>query len=455
MQLAQLKNKDVTVMGLGSLGGGVNTVKFLAKYGAKLLVTDIKKASDLEESLQQLKGLRNIELVLGHHRNEDFIDKDFIVKNPGVPQNSPYLRVAFEHGVPIETDLSLFFKLSPARSIGVTGTKGKSTTASLIYELLKKNYSVFLAGNIGKTPLDILTKLGANSLVVLELSSWQLQDLEPFGVSPDTSVVTNMYPDHLNRHLNYAEYVQAKKNILRFARKDSIAVLNYDDATVRDFAQDFPGKVYFFSTSRPVNGAFIAKDHLFFGEEGEQIIDSSRITLKGEHNLSNVAAAVTVAKLYKIKPKEITDTLASFSGIPFRQEFVREVNGVFFYNDTTATNPHASIAALRRLGPSVILIAGGVDKNLEYADFARTIVRQARVLVLLPGSASEKLKQALKKTSFTAIKEVQTLAEAVKTAYQLAHEGESIILSPGAASFNLFKNEFDRGEQFNQLVNSL
>ena len=442
-------------MGLGSLGGGVNTVKFLAKYGAKLLVTDIKKASDLEESLQQLKGLRNIELVLGHHRNEDFIDKDFIVKNPGVPQNSPYLRVAFEHGVPIETDLSLFFKLSPARSIGVTGTKGKSTTASLIYELLKKNYSVFLAGNIGKTPLDILTKLGANSLVVLELSSWQLQDLEPFGVSPDTSVVTNMYPDHLNRHLNYAEYVQAKKNILRFARKDSIAVLNYDDATVRDFAQDFPGKVYFFSTSRPVNGAFIAKDHLFFGEEGEQIIDSSRITLKGEHNLSNVAAAVTVAKLYKIKPKEITDTLASFSGIPFRQEFVREVNGVFFYNDTTATNPHASIAALRRLGPSVILIAGGVDKNLEYADFARTIVRQARVLVLLPGSASEKLKQALKKTSFTAIKEVQTLAEAVKTAYQLAHEGESIILSPGAASFNLFKNEFDRGEQFNQLVNSL
>jgi len=207
MQLAQLKNKDVTVMGLGSLGGGVNTVKFLTKHGAKVLITDIKKASDLEESLQQLKGLKNIELVLGHHRNEDFIDKDFIVKNPGVPQNSPYLRVALEHGVPIETDLSLFFKLSPARSIGVTGTKGKSTTASLIYELLKKNYSVFLAGNIGKTSLDILAKLNANSLVVLEFSSWQLQDLEPFGVSPDVSVVTNIYPDHLNRYLNYPKKV--------------------------------------------------------------------------------------------------------------------------------------------------------------------------------------------------------------------------------------------------------
>jgi len=431
-------------------------VTFLASLGANVLVTDIKTREELADSLDQLKGLRNIEFVLGRHRKEDFIDKDFIVKNPGVPASSPYLTLAREHNIPVETDISLFFMLSPARIIGVTGTKGKSTTASLIYELLKTRYLAFLAGNIGRTPLTILEKADANSLVVLELSSWQLEDLAEFKASPFISVITNIFPDHLNRHKTLTHYIEAKKSIVRFGIKESIAVLNADDPYASEFAAEAKGKIYYFSMSKNVNGAFFQDAKLFFDIEESPIINVSDIALKGEHNLSNIAAAVSVAKIYKVKNNDIQKVLRSFAGMPFRQQFIREVRGVSFYNDTTATMPEAAIAALKRLGPACILIAGGMDKGLDYCELAGEIDKQAKFLVLLPGSASDKIMLGLRvKGLGVRVKEVASMEEAVREAFGVAKSGDTIILSPGAASFNLFKNEFDRGEQFNQIVNSL
>lgn len=450
MTIKGIKNKEVTVMGLGRMGGGVETVKFLARHGARVLVTDIKQQKDLEESIAMLKDIGRVEFVLGHHRKEDFIDKDFIVKNPGVPSNSPYLHLAREHNVPVETDISLFFTLSQASIIGVTGTKGKSTTATLIYELLKNSYTTFLTGNIGVTPLTILEDADANSLVVLELSSWQLEDVASFGVSPHISVITNIYEDHLDRHGNLAHYIEAKKTIVRFQTKGDIAILNDDDPEVRKFAQEIKGKVYYYSITHPVNGAFFNQSELFFDAQPQPIMNAADIVLQGAHNFSNIAAAVSVATLYKVSNKDIRATLSTFKGIMFRQELVGEIDGVALYNDTTATNPAATIASLKRF-PGCILIAGGVDKHLDYTQLAQEIIENARALVLLPGSASEKIKLLVRKASLPVV-ETESLSEALDVARRQAKKGDVIVFSPGAASFNLFKNEFDRGRQFNALI---
>lgn len=456
MTVRDLKNKRVTVMGLGRLGGGVGIVKFLAERGAKLIVTDIKQKEELSESLEQLKKFSGIEFVLGQHRKEDFIDRDLIIKNPGVSKRSPYLQIARDKGIPIQTDVGLFLQLSTASIIGITGTKGKSTTASLLYELLKKNYTTFLAGNIGKSPLDILSKADANSLVVLELSSWQLEDLTSLEISPHVAVILNIYPDHLNRHPDFSDYISAKKVIFQFQNTDDIAVLNYDDDVVRRFSSEVRGKVRFFSITNPVKGVFVKDGHIYLGEGKDALIAVPNIALKGNHNLSNVCAALSVGEIYKIRPKDMQSVLHDFSGISFRQEFIREIHGIKFFNDTTATNPQAAIAAIDRFGPSLILIAGGVDKKLSYTELALKIAQRVKHLILLPGSASEKIKLhlgPLKKSP--PVDEVSSMVEAVKSAFQHASSGDTIALSPAAASFNLFQNEFDRGEQFNEQVMNL
>ncbi|MBI3335472.1 MAG: UDP-N-acetylmuramoyl-L-alanine--D-glutamate ligase [Candidatus Portnoybacteria bacterium] len=456
MILRDLKNKRVTVMGLGRLGGGVGVVKFLAAHGAKLLVTDIKKAEELEDSLKKLRGISNVEFVLGHHRNEDFIERDFIVKNPGVPKRSPYLLRASQARIPIETDISLFFKLAPCHTIGVTGTKGKSTAASLIQKFLASSYSAFVGGNIGITPLELLDKIDANSLVVLELSSWQLEDLAPHKVSPYVAVILNVYPDHLNRHPDLQDYIEAKKNIIRYQTSEGSAVLNYDDPIVREFSSEVKGKLYFFSKREEVNGAYMKGEKVYFGQGEEGIIDRVHISLPGEHNLSNILAALTLAKIYKVSSRDISKALESFTGIPWRQELIREIGGIAFYNDTTATIPEAAIAALKRFEKNIILIAGGVDKGLDYRELAKEIANRVKFLVLLPGDASEKINSRLTThDSRLKVIKVEGMEEAVKSAFKNAQSGDTIILSPGAASFNVFKNEFDRGEQFNKAVAAL
>lgn len=456
MLIKELKNKKVTVMGLGRLGGGVEAVKFLAKQGADILVTDIKKMEELKDSLNLIKNLPRVEIVLGQHRKEDFIERDFIVKNPGVPKKSPYLAIARQHNIPIQTDISLFFQLSPAPIIGVTGTKGKSTTVSLMLEFLKTNYDAYAAGNIGVSPLGLIGKIDTNSIVILELSSWQLEDIEPFALSPHIGVVLNVYPDHLNRHPDFSDYVRAKKNIIRFGTKKDIAVLNYDDATVREFSFNVLQKVYFFSETSQTNGAFMREGGIYFGEDEECIASKDDISVKGDYIIPNILAAVSVAKLYKTKNREIRKALQIFKGIPYRQEYVREIHGISFYNDTTATIPQATVAALKRFEKNIILIAGGVDKNLYYGDLVREMKGRVKFLILFAGSASEKIEENIREQGVRIkVKNVDTMQEAVRQAFKEAKAGYSVILSPAATSFNMFKNEFDRGDQFNEAVEAL
>jgi UDP-N-acetylmuramoylalanine--D-glutamate ligase len=436
--------KRVTVMGLGLNGGGVGVAKFFYKQGAEVLVTDLKTEQQLADSIKQLKGLK-IKYTLGKHEEADFITADLVIKNPDVPSTSPYLEIAKKNKVAIETDVTLFFKMSKAYIIGVTGTKGKSTTASLIYHILKqKSKRTFIAGNIGVSPLEILPEIKKGDKVILELSSFELEDLTQ---GPDIAVVTNIMPDHLNRYGTMAEYIEAKKIIFKYQKSKDFLILNDDDPIAREFAKNAKANIILYS----LKSLAVLKGK-------KQIVKLDNFKLFGEHNFSNLLAAIEVAKLLKVSPALIEKFLKGFKGVPNRQEFIKEVKGVKYYNDTTATMPEAAIIAVQAFlenfpDSRLILICGGQNKGLKYGEMTRIIKERVDEIVLLPGTASDKIREGL--GNYTRVHEVSSMQEAVKKAKEMAKKGDVVILSPGAASFNLFKNEFDRGAQFVELVKNL
>ncbi len=426
-------------MGLGVHDGGVGTVKFLVRRGAKVTITDLRPRQELASSLRQLKDFKRIRYVLGRHSRRDFVNAECIIKNPGVRPDSPYLLHAREHGVPVTSDMGIFFEECPCRIIGITGTRGKSTAASLIWKLLKtKIPRVWLGGNIRKSVLEFLPRLGAHDTVVLELSSFQLHDLRETKKSPGIGVMINIMPDHLNWHGTMQGYMKAKSIIFKYQRPPDIFFANRRDRDVRRLARRAPAQVIF-----PLLPAALKKT-----------VDTNL----GPHYRDAAALAIGVARHLGVGDKDIIRELGMFRGLEGRQEEIAVINGIHFINDTAATIPEAVIAALNRfrrqtLGQKLILIAGGEDKNLKFGDVARAIRRDAARVFLLPGSATEKIKKELK--GFDGMHEVSSMKEAVALAYKEAGRGDYILLSPGAASFGLFLNEFDRGEKFIEAIKNL
>ncbi|OGZ26842.1 MAG: hypothetical protein A2365_01375 [Candidatus Nealsonbacteria bacterium RIFOXYB1_FULL_40_15] len=411
-------------MGLGVNGGGVNAAKYFLKKKAKVLITDLKGKKELSASIKQLKSY-SPEYMLGMHREEDFFSADLIIKNPAVPRDSVFLKKALEKGIPVKTDVQIFFDLCKAKIVGITGTKGKTTTSTLIYLFLKKKYKkVFLAGNMGLSPLDILDKTDFKSIVVLELSSFELEDLDK---SPEIAVITNLFEDHLNRYKSFEEYITAKKNIFRYQSKDDFLVLNIKN---KNLAKEIPSKT------------------IFFGRENFKTL------LMGDHNLENISAASKVAEIFGVEKKFQSQVLKRFKGSPHRQEFVAEKKGVRYYNDTTATNPGSAIESIKTFRKitkgSLMLISGGEDKGMDYKEFCKAVEEKVDLLALIPGSATEKIKKGTKNYI-----EGKSLKDAVKKVFSLAKKGDVVVLSPASASFNMFANEFDRGRQFISEVKKL
>ena len=441
-------------MGLGISGGGVGAAEFFAKAGARVLVTDLKTRGKLRESLGRLKGL-SIRYVLGRHRKEDFENADLIIKNPGVPNESKFLALAKKSGVPIETDVGIFFDLCPAPVVGVTGTKGKSTTAFLIHQILKRKYkNAVLGGNIGKSVLEVLPKIkkggpasptSQGGPVILELSSFQLEALTEKKLSPHIAVITNIFPDHLNRYSSFAQYAKAKTNIFRFQKPEDFLIIPEDNRLLEKLTKNARSKKIYFS----------------------KIVAKSIPFLSLAHNAANLAAAIEIAKLFKISRKEIFFLIPRLKLLPHRLEKVGEIGGVAYINDSGATNPGAGIEAIKAArslfkNGRLILIAGGEDKNLDYSVFAGEILKNADFLILLPGSATEKMKVEFQKhlartknLKLKAVIDAPDMKQAVIHARRLAQKRDAVLLSPAAASFNLFQNEFDRGEQFIKALRSL
>ena len=438
------KGKKITLMGLGILGRGVNVAKFLAECGAELTITDLKTEDQLAPSLKKLSKFPKIKYVLGRHDPADFSGKEMIIKAAGVSLDSPYIAEARKNNIPIEMDASLFAKLTALSTsnvdiIGITGTRGKSTVTHLIYSIIKNSgRRVYLGGNIkGLATLPLLKKVKSNDIVVMELDSWQLQGFGEAKISPNVAVFTTFLPDHQNYYKNDMDrYFSDKANVYRWQKESD-----------------------WFITGLRV-AKFVKKNDKG-GREGQRIIAEKKnipkdwkIKLLGEHNLANVALAAEAARKLGVKESTIKKSVEKFKGLPGRLEFIREAKGVKFYNDTTATTPEAVMAALDSLKESkgkIILIGGGADKNLEYDEYAKIVKKYIKVLILFRGLASNKIISSLGKVKFP-MEVFDNMKAAMKFAVANAKKGDIVLLSPGAASFGVFKNEFDRGEQFNKAV---
>jgi len=426
-------------MGLGVLGRGIKDTIFFAEQGAKVTVTDLKTKEQLKPAIEKLKKYKNITFVLGQHRLSDIDRANLIIRNADVPLNSKYLQYAIKKGKNVDMDESLFAEYCPCPIIGVTGTRGKTTTTILITELLKKTGRVIhLAGNIqGEATLPLITKVKADDLVILELSSWQLQGFAWKKISPHISVFTNIYPDHLNRYKNMAEYIKDKKNIYKYQTADDYLIINRSNPTTKKLIKEAKSQVITF------NRADCPKSYT--------------TRMPGEHNKENIAAAIQVAKLFDLKTKDIKSVIANFSGVEHRLEFVRSLNGINFYNDTTSTTPIAGQKAIASFKEPIYLIAGGATKKLDLNLFGKDIAQKVKMVALLEGTATDELEKSIKKyqKKDKIIGRFDNFKEAIDTLYVAATPGSTILLSPGCASFGLFQNEFDRGYQFKQIVKKL
>ncbi len=460
-----LRGKRVLVLGLGLHGGGAGVARFALAQGAMVRATDMKTAAQLAPTLQQLAGLP-IEYTLGEHREADFAWADLIVRNQAVPRESEWLALARRLGKTVTMEVGLFFQLCPSHNvIGITGTKGKTTTTTLCYEMLKAwRADAVVAGNIsGKPPLDVLPYIKADTPVALELSSWQLEGTDEIGVSPHIGCWLNLTPDHLNRYRDMEDYAEAKWAIFKHQQRGDVAVMNYDDQVVRSYADQLAAGVQlqWYGERIPdgADGGYIAGDGLMLrsGNVETQIGGVAGLKLPGRHNALNALAAALCAHAAGANHEAIAQALANFSGVRDRLELLREMNGVKIYNDTTSTTPASVIAALAALPMPVQLLAGGSDKRLEYNELAKVIAqRQPAVRVyLLEGSATDKLAAALQAEGVSPQGRYSDFSAAVHAAFDAAHPGDTVLLSPAAASFGMFVNEFERGDRFREIVAAL
>lgn len=445
----EFKNKKIALIGLGETSKGL--VRFLLKQKADLTGLDKKTKNELSNFSYFSK--LPIKLVLGPRYLSNLGYFDFIFLSPGIPI-FPEIKKNKKN---ISSEIKLFFEFCQAPIIGVTGTNGKTTTTTLIDKILKKkDNNVFTGGNIGQTLIDKLGKIKKSSKVVLELSSFQLQDLEK---SPHIAIILNITPDHLDRHKNFKEYLEAKKNIIKHQGKNDFAVLNKDQKLVWDLRKITEAKIFPFSTKEKLkHGAYIDNNWIVVANNGsrKKVLPISDLKLIGQHNLENVLASVTVGYLSNVSLKDMNSILGKFKGVEHRIEFVRNIKGVKFYNDSKATTPESTIAALKSFDNPIILIAGGYDKEADFSKLGKVISQKVKNLILI-GKTASKIQAKAKSSPENNLKieKVKTLKEATKIALKNSQAGDIILLSPACASYDMFKNYEERGELFKKFVKEL
>lgn len=435
----RFEGKRITVMGLGLLGRGLGDTLFLIQSGAHVTVTDLKTEKELGESVRKLKGLP-CTLKLGGHDPRDFVDADMVLRNADVPRSSDFLRIARENRVPVEMDESLFCKHFRGTVIGITGTRGKTTTTILVHRILEQTgRRVFLAGNLpGCATLPLLAQAGPEDMVVLELSSWQLQGFHDARLSPHASVFTNVYPDHLNRYSGMDEYITDKKAIYLYQHDGDFCLFNRDQPECAVMASEAPAGRSFFSVDD------IPADWI--------------LRLPGRHNRANVAAAMGLARMMGVPDRAIRPVVESFNGVEHRLQRLGEKNGVEFVNDSTSTTPVAGLAALDALrGRSILLIAGGSHKNLDLSPFAEAAAERCKGIALLEGTATDAVRKGIAAAGGAdkIVGRFSAMLPALEALLNRAEPGDVVLLSPGCASFGMFRNEYHRGETFMTLVNEI
>jgi UDP-N-acetylmuramoylalanine--D-glutamate ligase len=464
--MLELADKRVVILGLARQG--VALARFLARSGAKVTVSDLRDKAALANAMAELSDLP-IRYVLGEHPHSLLDKADLLCLSGGVPADVPIVAEARRRGVPLSNDAQLFLERCPAPVIGITGSAGKTTTTALVGEMCRTaggaSARTWVGGNIGNPLIADLGEIASGDRVVMELSSFQL---ELMTTSPHIAAVLNITPNHLDRHETMEAYIAAKRNIVAHQEPDDFAVLGYDDANARALALDTAAQLYWFSGGAEVErGAFKTNGSLTLrmDDEDRTICYASEIKLLGRHNLLNVLAASAIAGLAGVALASIRQVATTFTGVEHRLELVRDLGGVRWYDDSIATAPERSLAALRSFQDPIVLLAGGRDKDLPWGEFASEATRRVRHLITF-GEAGPMIARVVEKarrnggsggqgSKLEGITQVETMEEAVRAAARLVQSGDVVLLSPGGTSFDAFQDFAQRGDRFKELVRNL
>jgi UDP-N-acetylmuramoylalanine--D-glutamate ligase len=451
MRKDRIIGKKITVMGMAR--SGLACAKLLRRIGAEVLVSEIKGKGVLADQMDELERL-GIAFETGKHSTSVMRDRDFIVVSPGIPLDIPILSQAKDAGIPIFSEIEVAFWLTDAKIIGITGSNGKTTTVTLVGEILREDGREYqVGGNIGIPFSSVAQKVSPDGYLVLELSSFQLERIEEF--KPHVSAVLNITPDHLDRHPDLKSYAEAKLRIMENQTEDDFAVLNADDENTLKLAQYSRSRKVFFSVGGEVGqGSFVRDRKLFLRRNGgeKEIIPADQIGIKGPHNLYNACAACAICGILGMAPQSMQRALKGFRGVEHRLEKVRTVSGVTFVNDSKATNVESVWYALQSVKPPIILIAGGKDKGGDFSRLRQLVQENVKALILI-GEARQKIKGTL--GSLVPTFDSDSMEESVRLGFKKASSGDTVLLSPGCASFDMFENYEHRGRVFKRCVENL
>ena len=449
-----LKGKNILLIGLAKTG--ISTIKLLDKLQANITVNDIKTEEKLKDILDELKDIKNATYILGYHPDE-VSHIDLAVVSPGVPLDLPFIKKLYSTGIEVIGEVELAYRLLDNPTfVGITGTNGKTTTTSLVGEIFKAaKEDTYVVGNIGKPVIETVGIANENSVLVTELSSFQLESIVDF--KPRVSMILNLSPDHLNRHHTMENYMMAKANIFKNQIESDFTILNYDDEAVRALNDKCNSQVLYFSRKeKNIKGVFVNDEgNIVINIDKEiELINKKELSLPGGHNLENCMAAILGAYVLGVDLEVIKHVLRTFKAVEHRLEYVRTLDGVMYVNDSKGTNPDSTIKAVTSYENPIILIAGGYDKDSTYDELLDTCKNNVKALVLL-GETAPKIEACAKSRGFDVIKRVENMQEAVKVSHKLANDGDVVLLSPACASWDMYTSFEVRGRDFKDNVNNL
>ena len=451
-----LTDKKVVVVGTGVSGMGA--VKLLSETSADITLYDGNDKADRDEILKKIPDDCDLRLIIGEMPDEVVKETDLLVISPGVPIDSDIVKLFEKENVPVWGEIELAYNFEKGTVFAITGTNGKTTTTTLVGEIMKKyNNQTFVVGNIGNSYTSEVLKTTKDSYTVAEISSFQLETIREF--APKGSAILNITPDHLNRHYTMENYAAVKESITKNqwkVREDDYCVLNYDDKVLREFGKTIKNPVYFSRKEKPSKGAYLDGRIIryFDGKDDYEVMSVDDMHLFGNHNYENVMAAIAMTIEAGVPLNIIINVIKDFMGVEHRIEYVRDKNGVRYYNDSKGTNPDSSINALEAMSRPTILIAGGYDKHSEFDEFIEAFDNKVKLMVLL-GQTADKIEETAVRHGFTNIIKTDSLEKAVKICAENAVSGDVVLLSPACASWGMFKNYEERGKLFKEYVNSL
>ncbi len=452
-----IRFRKVAIIGLGV--SNLPLLDYLYEKKAQVTVFDDRTIDEIPNNVMDKITTYGFDFSFGKNALEKLQGFNIIFRSPSCLPTKPELQEEANKGAIVTTEVEMFMEMCPCKIIGVTGSDGKTTTTSMINAVLQKaGYNTYLGGNIGTPLFTRLPEITPDDIVVLELSSFQLMNMQ---ISPDIAVITNITPNHLNIHKDYEEYIESKKNIFKYQNENGILVLNYDNDITRECSKEANGKVAFFSSKTKLDNGFIVDEDIIKECEDKvrrHVLSTNEVILRGNHNFQNIATVLATTKTL-VDIDIAIEAIKEFKPVAHRIEFVREIDGVKWYNDSASSSPTRTLSGINAFKENIVLIAGGYDKNLEYEPLAKPVVDKVSTLILI-GQTAEKIFDVVKEESEKQNKKIDiymcdSLEQTIEIAKKSSKKGDVVLFSPASASFDMFKNFADRGEKFKKLVNNI